>query len=181
MDSLLAGAFCAIAVQDANLLRRIRPFIPIVLGVAAIGMFLIDYMGHEIWSRAFWTQSFGYSLLAFAYAAVVLSAYLHAGSRSVLDRVLTIRPLSWFGKYSYGIYVYHPFVLTAGYLWFGQSPWYGRWLKHSIVYSLGFILASLGVAWVSYHLFEVRFLNLKDRFRPVRVTEPDVNGRAATR
>lgn len=167
MDSLLTGAICAIAVRNEKMLRRVRPLIPGVVLVAATGMYMIDFVAHEIWTRGFYTQLLGYSLLAFGYGAFVLAVQLQTGTGNLLDKALTMNWLRAFGRYSYGIYVFHPAVFQIGQLVFRRTAWHGQAFM-PLMLAVTLAAVSFGVAWLSFHCFEKRFLYMKDRFRPVR-------------
>lgn len=68
------------------------------------------------------------------------------------------------GKISYGIYVYHPLILFLLHKWMGD---YVRGIgltgRYMIVFT-AVILSTIFIAWLSYELFEKRFLNLKAKF-----------------
>lgn len=159
VDTLLCGAFCAIAVREPELLRHVKRAIPYVALISILGMFCIEFFGHELAARSVYTQTLGFSFLAFGFGALVLSAYLQNGSRSILNRCLSCLPLRIFGKYSYGIYVYHILVFTVFFISFKQRGW---------LLSLLMVFASLFVAVISYELFEKQFLRLKSRFTPMK-------------
>jgi peptidoglycan/LPS O-acetylase OafA/YrhL len=64
------------------------------------------------------------------------------------------------GRYSYGLYVYHPIVMW----WIvrhapalEESQWGS---------AIGGAVGSIVLAYVSYRFYESRFLALKDRFAP---------------
>ena len=61
------------------------------------------------------------------------------------------------GNYSYGLYIFSGFVLTFGNILF---PELNEILKFSIELILLFI-----IAYISFHLFEKKFLNLKKYFQ----------------
>jgi len=165
MDTLIVGAFCAIAVREPKLLKRVLWISPFAIVACIVGMYWIDERIGEVYSRARYTQLYGYSLLAFGYGACVLWAFVGNGSGKPLDRVLRMAWLRWIGKYSYGIYVYHAIVFMFVGIWFAGRPWYGNWLLHSIALCGFAWLLSFGVAWISYEAIEKRFLRLKSRFR----------------
>src|SRR5579883_701314 len=139
MDTLLVGAFCALVIRDQRLLNYIRPFMPIVAISATCGMLAIYYVAKEIRSRAYFTQSIGYSLLAMGYGTLVLWAYLQNGTGQPLDRVLQQRWLRAFGKYSYGIYVYHHPIFLMGAFLFGGVKIAGYNVIPSVPYCIGLV------------------------------------------
>jgi peptidoglycan/LPS O-acetylase OafA/YrhL len=73
-----------------------------------------------------------------------------------IKKVFSTRPLTYTGKISYGLYVYHPicFVLMSRYLPIRSLP-----LSLVVNSAIVFLVAGL-----SYHFFEARFLKLKRRF-----------------
>jgi peptidoglycan/LPS O-acetylase OafA/YrhL len=74
-------------------------------------------------------------------------------------RILQWAPLRAAGQYSYGIYVVHPFVFElVRRFWAGD----GIFLRGLVV-----AMASVILAWLSYHGFEKHFLRLKSRLAPV--------------
>jgi len=74
-------------------------------------------------------------------------------------RFFSLAVLRSFGKYSYGMYVLHYLLL----------PLFVRWFGRGLVFVVLSIAATYGVAMISYHLFEKRFLAWKERLAPVRI------------
>jgi len=118
-------------------------------------------------------QIFGYTLLALCCAAFVTTAA--AGDLqarpSKLPRILYWSTLRSCGKYSYAIYILHQLIhKLVGEPWmvskFGSHP-----PAHTVyLYSLTIGFMSFCAAYLSYHLLEKKFLELKDRFAPVDQT-----------
>jgi peptidoglycan/LPS O-acetylase OafA/YrhL len=100
-------------------------------------------------------STFGFSILAIAYGALLVL------SLGPLKRFCTLPILRTFGKYSYGIYLFH-FPLTT--VFEHVKPLFAHVPVGSLVY-VGFCLtANLAIAAVSFHLFEQPLLRLKSRF-----------------
>jgi peptidoglycan/LPS O-acetylase OafA/YrhL len=75
--------------------------------------------------------------------------------------------LRWLGKYSYGIYVYHHALKTVWmhFIWERIAvPMVGPGWAGTIVYFVIATIASLSLAWLSWHFFEARVLSLKRHF-----------------
>jgi peptidoglycan/LPS O-acetylase OafA/YrhL len=156
MDCLLMGAFCALAVRDSQLLAVSRRFIPYAVALALIAMVCFQRIPGELWTRSAFTQTIGLSCLALGYAALVLFAVLQNATGRVFDRLFSFFPLRLFGKYAYGIYVYHAIVLLIANRKFTTRGW---------LFSASLVAASLLLAVLSFHLFEQPFMRLKSRFR----------------
>lgn len=95
----------------------------------------------------------GFSALAWAFGWLITVAAL----RPIPS--LRVTPLVTAGKYSYGLYVIHPLVLTSS---------AARWPALSDNLRGGAVMwvVSAALAWLSYNGFERRFLRLKDRLAP---------------
>ncbi len=81
--------------------------------------------------------------LSFATASLVLA--MHAGRRNLASLVLGAKPLTALGRISYGLYVVHPSVLYALRASLGRTPY---------LHAAAGLVASIGVAWISYAFFE---------------------------
>jgi peptidoglycan/LPS O-acetylase OafA/YrhL len=68
--------------------------------------------------------------------------------------------LTFVGRISYGIYVYHYAVLAT---WQRIFPSSDRSLR-SLILFFPYLLVTLGISYLSFHFFEMKFLRLKDRF-----------------
>jgi peptidoglycan/LPS O-acetylase OafA/YrhL len=105
------------------------------------------------------------SLYAFFFGALSLASV--RPGRSALARLFTSRLMTFLGKYSYGLYVYHG--LLTWYLHDRHAEerldaWLGNhWLTIVLQAAIG-VGVSLAVAVMSYELFEKRFLGLKRFF-----------------
>jgi peptidoglycan/LPS O-acetylase OafA/YrhL len=88
---------------------------------------------------------------------------------SVLGRVFGNRVMRFFGKYSYGLYVFHGVIAFA--MFDRQTEWalterLGSHLGAVLLQSAGGVALSLVVSVLSYELFEKHFLRLKERLAP---------------
>ena len=72
--------------------------------------------------------------------------------------------LSRLGKYTYGLYVYH--IIIINFMWkIAQNFQFSLGLAaNALLFSLTAILITIGVSFLSYHLFEKQFLKMKRYF-----------------
>jgi peptidoglycan/LPS O-acetylase OafA/YrhL len=75
---------------------------------------------------------------------------------------LEIKPLQIFGKYSYGIYVLHPAVSALMFRFSVFPPFFAR--ANDLVNALLLVSLSLGAAYLSWNIYESKFLSLKRFF-----------------
>jgi peptidoglycan/LPS O-acetylase OafA/YrhL len=171
MDSLLAGAFCAILVREKWKLPVAKNWILRAGAVAAVALGIIMiWVGRSsstaLRYRGDIFHSLGLALLAIVFGSLVLWAYLHANTGDRVDRTLCSPVLRAFGRYSYGIYVLHwPLYWISSQL-FHPSP-IRTSLSLTFLFAAGLMATSLLLAVVSYHLFESKFLELKRFFIPL--------------
>jgi peptidoglycan/LPS O-acetylase OafA/YrhL len=102
------------------------------------------------------------------YGALVFAGSVGSGTGTRLSRLLRSRLLTGFGKYSYGIYVYHyPIAIYLNDLTPRACAHLPQMLRIplSVASMLLGIAISYGVAQVSWRFIERRALSFKDRFR----------------
>ena len=103
--------------------------------------------------------------------ACLLVWALIAPKQSATSRFFRSRSMVFLGTYSYGLYVYHHFIsyyLTTNRTELELARWLG---SHGAAVALQATLgasASLAVAYLSYELFEKRFLRLKRLFQTAK-------------
>lgn len=92
----------------------------------------------------------------------ILIAYILTIDRdSPANKVLTNGPLQYFGRISYGIYVWHPFVLILLYRYFVTGV-----IELDLILVMVFTIV---VAHLSYFYYETIFLNMKDKIQQLLV------------
>ncbi len=169
-DGLVLGGIVAAALANptwapmvVTAARRATP----ILTLAIVGLYVArGGLAHD----DAWANQAGISFVALASAALLVTV-LHTRPGDCLDRVLSLRPLVCLGRYSYGIYVIHwafdpLFDRTIG-AWMTTLSCGVRFIDSMTVVAVETALA-VGLAALSFHFFEMRFLVLKDRFAPVR-------------
>jgi peptidoglycan/LPS O-acetylase OafA/YrhL len=165
MDGLLFGAGCAVAVRQFRFPKWTIALLPWFSALCLIS-FVAAARTYTKTIEAF-NLYCGLPLLAVGFAAAVLTAVLTDSKPTWFQACLRWKPLTKFGKYAYGIYVFHVPVFyfvnrfTASLLPGGQMP---AWLYYSGM--LTQFALSYGIAALSYNYFEKRFLSLKERFQP---------------
>jgi peptidoglycan/LPS O-acetylase OafA/YrhL len=106
-----------------------------------------------------WVAAFSIAEMAWFYFALVGLVLLHQGSSVLPFRILRHRALTHLGTISYGIYLYHPFLLALFPVvlkWLGirNNPWFDP-VKVGIC---------IVFAQISWRLIERPLLSFKDRF-----------------
>jgi peptidoglycan/LPS O-acetylase OafA/YrhL len=164
-DCFGAGALLAMAQRrdcDGNpRLRRVLCIIGLLVGIplliiAVAGQFPLESIPGRL----------GAMNLAMTLLFVPLISGAASGFTGPAGMILMQKPIRYIGKISYGIYIYH---MPVGFA-IGHSSWLNtlpRFIPHSVV----LLSATLGLAALSWHLFE-RPINQLKRFFPYREDKP---------
>ncbi len=160
MDGLLYGALAALWIRSRPLeaIHRSARRISLVAGAVMVLIYLL--VGFDFYSRTMILV--GFPALAILFASVLLQALVPG---SWASRLGDLRVLRFFGKYSYGMYVFH--ILFAPGLSVYQKV-LQRVLHSTLIGGLAYDVATLAgtciVAVLSYQLYEKHWLRLKRRF-----------------
>ncbi|MDZ4401100.1 acyltransferase [Prosthecobacter sp.] len=147
MDSLMAGVVISCLLRQEGFVlwlgksgRAIAAF-AIVLAVMFAALIMRPYALGVL----------NHSFLAVFYSTVLLGAVMFPSGAAV--RVLEAAPLRWFGRASYGIYLFHEPVIGAAHaVAFNQAPRIHSPAEAAV--SVAAMLAAIGLAAVSYEWFE---------------------------
>jgi peptidoglycan/LPS O-acetylase OafA/YrhL len=166
LDGFAVGALVAFA-QRRGLLPLLDRWAPSVFIAGVGGIIACTILGGHTWWWNRPMQQYGYSLIAVAGAAMLVSA-VNRPADSLWPRMLSAGWLRAFGKYSYGLYLIHPPVMRAvreyvfnpeEYFMLGIASWNAQVLYYGAATAPSFALA-----WLSWRLFEAPILRLKARF-----------------
>ncbi len=158
IDALLLGALIALLLRGPAA-RRLSISTPVGLLLIAFMFSLwggITFLTNHLHADPLWLFSARISLADLISACIILMAIQNT---SPLARILTIRPLRWLGRISYGAYVFHelPIHLIPNLL----RP---HFQNPGIPTAILAFLYTLLIASASYYGFESYFINLKDRW-----------------
>ena len=174
LDSLTLGAWLALAARGPAGARnwgKIALGAMLAMGLVMAPLYVLKSGGGD--ARV---QVVKYTIIAGFHGAVLVLAFT-AAPASWTGRFFTLAPLRSLGRYSYGIYVYHIFAiqalegrLTAAWLGtLGVPTAAASWARFGAIAA-----GAIAAAWLSWHLFEKRFLVLKKYFE---YAEPKANVR----
>ena len=152
MDEIVIGALLAVWESDGKLKNSSKKFLlALSLTVVPTIFFWLRVTGKAIPV----VQAIKFNLLGFLYFCMI-GLVISLSANSAINKILSGKVLSLTGKISYGLYVYHPlcFFLVATF-------WPGIPLSLRLIAD---IASTFLVAYLSYNLFEVRFIKLKNRF-----------------
>jgi peptidoglycan/LPS O-acetylase OafA/YrhL len=161
LDSLALGALLAIASSvDAEGKRLQRVLTRIVLPLGAVGLVTLLAISRS------GLETHASTALDLTAASLIFCWLIGSASRGFggrFGRLLEWRPISYVGKISYGIYIFHNLVPPA------LSTLARRvgigYRDTGIVPFVASSLVTLGVAALSWHLFEAPINGLKRHFR----------------
>ena len=169
LDALLVGAWFALAARGPDglggLVRMCRWMLPIC-GTLLLPELLLN-------KRILTVPD---TLYALFFGAMIVLA-VSARSSSLLGRMWQSRLLRWFGRYSYGMYVFQlPLIPVVAFAFTAESlgGMLGSRLAGSLAYITLMLVATTGTAYLSWHLFEKHILAWKTYFE-VRADHPAVS------
>jgi peptidoglycan/LPS O-acetylase OafA/YrhL len=173
LDGLALGAFLAVKARQPGGLEWLARTLPRVVAVAGV-LLAVTFVWTLLVSREE-LEVVGSirSALFQMLLACLLVWTLIAPEESLTSRFFCSRSMVFLGTYSYGLYVYHHFI--SYYLVLNRTELeLAQWLgSHGAAVALQAVLgasASLAVAYLSYELFEKRFLRLKRLFETPKVS-----------
>jgi peptidoglycan/LPS O-acetylase OafA/YrhL len=150
LEGFASGAFIAILHKEGHLKNK-RHALVLLLFMSTLLLILgISLKGFYLRDRAI--VSAMPPLMSLFYASLLY--LLMVEGDSLLKKLMRSRFLTFFGLYSYGLYVYHYiiwYVLTTRFLFAKQDP----------LTSFTVMAISLPVSILSYHIYEQLFLRLK--------------------
>jgi peptidoglycan/LPS O-acetylase OafA/YrhL len=166
MDSLLVGALIALGVRGPHPEKWLDRVVLWRIALAtALGIGAVIAVAKTLFWMSVPMSTLGYTLLASFYASLLALALIPG---TVASRIGSNAILRFFGKYSYGLYVWHYLFIPV----FSQWPGWFRSHIHPRVAADALCMIALlavftGMAFSSYWLFEFHFLKLKSRFKAV--------------
>jgi peptidoglycan/LPS O-acetylase OafA/YrhL len=167
LDSLALGGLIALLArvpQGSTPLVRPARYVA-AISALALGIVVSLLRGMDHMSLKF--QAFGMLPLVILFgAAIILVA--HAPRSSLQGILFNSGFMRFFGKYSYGIYVWHGLLMGFfNFFWFPTSHYVaarGSYTQAVFLHGALSSLVSVVIAVISYQLFEKHFLKLKRFF-----------------
>jgi peptidoglycan/LPS O-acetylase OafA/YrhL len=174
MDALMAGAMLALGLRGPRPESWRSPTkLYLVMGACCLGLVVIFSKAKAFYVGSDDMTSWGYSVFAGLYVSILGLALVPG---SLVDRVGTIRVLRFYGRYSYGFYIWHELPAPVTYVW---RAWFLRSIRPfslaQMVYEMAMLALFTGAAVLSYHLLERPFLRLKSHFRYAEPKEKYAN------
>jgi peptidoglycan/LPS O-acetylase OafA/YrhL len=163
LDALCLGAFLAVFVrQPEGLAKATRRIVPIaaIAGGMLVAAFVFNYFTN---SEVEILRPIRSSLFLILLAMLMMRA-LTAPSTTLVSRFFSSKVMVFFGKISYGLYVYHHLIsyyfLTHKTEFILANKVGSHFAAVMIQASAGMLVSTI-IAWLSYELFEKHFLSLK--------------------
>jgi peptidoglycan/LPS O-acetylase OafA/YrhL len=159
IDTLVCGGIAALLVRGPSPQRLPVRSVLLVSGIASLALLAcmrFTANGNQL------LGTFGYTIVAICFACLVFFAQQ---GRGAIARIGRSHFLQFFGRYSYGLYLYHGLL----FVFFVQLVRPLQRLLHSdlmggAIVVVASLAISLGAAMLSYHYFEAPLLRLKKWF-----------------
>lgn len=171
IESIAMGSFIAIALRS-EIQNRILALGRVLLPISAVALLILGSIEHGLDGRIPVIQIVGFPIIGiFACCLIVRSI----DETSVTARVMTNTVLRFYGRYSYGLYVYNFLLhnLLRQYVY----PSLGHVLRSPLALNCTYLLVCMLlltlISVASFHLYESRFLQLKRYFSGTSISPQD--------
>ncbi|HET9834637.1 MAG TPA: acyltransferase [Vicinamibacterales bacterium] len=111
MDSLAVGAGLAVLAREPDAWATVRNWAPVGAPIALSALVTV-YRRELLAPTATWTEIAAYPALALLGGSAVVAA-VDAPSGSLVERIFAHPVLRFFGRYSYGLYVWHQLAIAC--------------------------------------------------------------------
>lgn len=163
IDGLCIGSIVALSMKiNPEMLKKFKPFVILLAALLNFGFYFInDSHSFTLPYLAF----VGYTTFAVLFGILIYEAVI--GESVIIMRIFKLRILGFFGKISYGLYVYHwPVYLL---LFQPIKNWLvGMGFKErnftDLPSAIAVTLLAVAISSISYRFFEKPILNLKRHF-----------------
>jgi peptidoglycan/LPS O-acetylase OafA/YrhL len=167
MDALAVGAFLALAAREPSGLANVLRFVWPVIAGSSVSLASILIWRGALRPESMAVQTIGYTSIAFLCGALLTLAATSTPETKI-GRILSHPILVSFGYYSYALYIFHlPITsfLEQQVLSVGALPTVmGSLLPAQAVFTMVATVTAFAIAFLSWLLYEVQFLNLKGLF-----------------
>jgi peptidoglycan/LPS O-acetylase OafA/YrhL len=161
MDSLAAGAFIALLVRGPRGMKGLVAPAAVIGTLALVAFVALVLLRHSKDSRDAALASIGFTLLWAFFGSTLLLAL----NWKPLQSLMSLPVLRWFGKYSYGLYVWHPIIFIFVFHTEPARQFRGGDGHEPMLASIAVALVTTFVLTLaSWHLWEKQFLKWKTRF-----------------
>jgi peptidoglycan/LPS O-acetylase OafA/YrhL len=174
LDALAVGAYLALAARAPGGLRRLSRMAQPVAMALCLSALVVFVLRKGFVAYDPWVSTVGHTIVAVLFGSVLVLALTLPGESFVV-RAFGSSFLSFFGRYSYGIYVFHHPILffKTGFIPLALIPSvFGSQLLRQFVFMVIATAVSVAIAYLSWHLYEKRFLKLKVFF-PYGTANPE--------
>jgi peptidoglycan/LPS O-acetylase OafA/YrhL len=166
-DSLALGGLLALLQRGEGGLMQYRRSLKFAVASGLTIILLISArIGHFDYESLL-VGTLGFTALGVFFAGVVgLTMCAEVSGRR--SRILKSRPLTFFGRYSYALYVVHPAVIffwPAALSAIALDERLGLWSAGLFASSVMMLMVSVAISLISWHLLEKHFLGLR-RYLP---------------
>jgi len=154
----LAAYFVFIEAKIIDSIRNLSRFVIALFYLA----FIIVVLSYSYWESSYFMSFLEYSVFAVLFGFFILE---QSFAKNSLFKLRHLPLLSWGGRLSYGLYVFHALALSV------VGIGIGKYMNDTnlVVFVIKPILAlmiTIVLAWLSYRFLETPFLRIKERFRP---------------
>jgi peptidoglycan/LPS O-acetylase OafA/YrhL len=163
LDALAVGAYLALAARGPGGLPGLSRLAQPVTMVLSLSVLVIFAMRNGFAAYDPVVSTIGHTIVAVLFGSVLVLALTLPG-QSFVVRAFGSSFLSFFGRYSYGIYVFHHPLLffKTGVVPLALIPSvFGSQLLRQFAFLVIATAVSVAIAYLSWHLYEKRFLKLK--------------------
>lgn len=160
VDGLCIGSMVALLLHiNPGFLKKYTPWIVLFFAVMNFAFFFVN-RNHDFGFP--YLALAGYTTFAMLFGLLVNEAV--TGGTPLISRIFSFAPLRFFGKISYGFYMFHwpVYLLMSPWLYMRMSSFLqGHLLNFSV--SLVATAGAMLISWISYRYFELYFLRLKEK------------------
>jgi peptidoglycan/LPS O-acetylase OafA/YrhL len=165
MDSLAIGGLIAVLARSgAGITALVKPA-KIIAVICAVGILGIYAVIHDLNPKYAIVRTVGFTLLGLFFGGMLILS-VTSKPTSPGGWALQSKGLRFMGKYSYGLYVFHPMLVPLVRQWVSPTAMAGKIgaFPALVVHIAACFAISIAVALLSWHLYEKHFLKLKRFF-----------------